>query len=82
MEFVIFADGTTMACPKFSYLPDMQIMYILLDGIGWQEATEIFADPEKTKKITFGDATIEGYTHLDYIMPEAGGMKARLSPAR
>jgi len=82
MDIVVFADGTIYECSKFSFLPDLRVMYILIPGISWQDAVAIFTDAGKTKSIQYNGHKIEGYTNVDYIMPEADGMKARLSPAR
>lgn len=82
MDKVTFADGTEADCSKFLFLPDMRVMFVYLDNANWQNAIDIFSDPEKTKAISYGNVTITGYTNIDYIMPEAGGMKACLSPAR
>ena len=82
MDTVEFADGTAVQCGKFLFLPNLNVLYILIDGVSWQEAASIFADEEKTKSITYCGNTVTGYTHIDYMMAEAGGIKACLSPSR
>ena len=82
MDILIFADGTEVQCSKFLYLSDLGILYVSIPNISWREAVDYFTDAEKTKEMTCGLYSIKGYTNLDYIMPEADGMKARLSPAR
>ena len=81
-SYVMFADGSSEVCNYFSYLPDLQLVYILLDGADWMKAVSVFANAEKLQRIQYGDAVIEGYTHVDYIEPMDYGMKARLSPTR
>ena len=79
MDIVVFADGSQEVCTYLSYLPDLQLVYIFLDGADWEKAVNVFTDIQKTKAITYSGVTIEGFTNVDYIEPQNGGMKARLS---
>lgn len=82
MDQVIFADGSSEKCTYFSFLPDLKLIYIVLDDADWVKAVSVFTDMAKLQRIQYGDAVIEGYTHVDYIEPMGYGMKARLSPTR
>ncbi len=81
-SYVTFADGTSEVCSYLSYLPDLQLVYVILDDADWKKAIDVFGNSEKLQTITYSGVTISGYTHVDYIEPLSYGMKARLSPAR
>ncbi len=81
-SYVTFADESVEVCNYLSFLPDLQLVYISLDGADWTKAVSVFSDTEKLQRIRYGNAVIEGYTHVDYIEQMDYGMKVRLSPAR
>lgn len=82
MDTVYFADGSSVGTTKLLFLPDMGVLYIYVPGMSWQDAVSVFTDATKTKKITYIGKEILGYTHVDCIMKEAGGLKACLSLER
>ena len=81
-DYIVFADGTSEHCSYLSYLPDLQLVYIQINGADWMKMISLFTDPEKLTSITYNGVAINGYTNVDYIEPVSGGMKVRLSPTR
>ena len=42
------------------------------------EVATVFADPAETARLTHGGRTVEGYTKLIYISPEANAIRVAL----
>lgn len=76
------ASGAEYPCPFFSTLPQMGIAYVAVSGMTWADASALFQNEQEMAHLTYAGQTIDGYTHLDYIMQEPYGLKAQLSIPR
>ena len=74
--------GKKYECPFFSTIPQMGIAYIGVSGMTWAEASALFQDESEMAHLTYAGQSVDGYTHLDYIMQEPYGLKAQLSIPR
>ena len=74
--------GGKYPCPFFSVLPQMGIAYVAVSEMGWAEASALFQNEEEMAHLTYAGQSVDGYTHLDYIMQEPYGLKAQLSKPR
>lgn len=79
---LITASGKEYHCVFFSVLPQMNIMYIGVPDMTWSEASVLFQDESEMSHLTYAGQSVDGYTHLDYIMQEPYGLKAQLSIPR
>lgn len=76
------SSGAEYPCPFFSTLPQAGIAYVAVSGMTWAEASALFQNEEEIAHLTYAGQTVDGYTHLDYIMREPYGLKAQLSIPR
>lgn len=76
------ASGKEYPCPYFGVLPQMGIVYVGVSGMTWAEASILFQNEAEMAHLTYAGQTVDGYTHLDYIMQEPYGLKAQLSKPR
>lgn len=74
--------GKEYPCTFFSTIPQMGIAYIAVSGMTWGEASLLFQNEEEMAHLTYAGQSVDGYTHLDYIMQEPYGLKAQLSKPR
>lgn len=80
MDTIIFADGSTRSCSFLSTVPDgsTKTAYIALDDIDFAAAAAIFANPEKTRAMTYGNSRLIGYTELIMLGVQPYGIQAVL----
>lgn len=74
--------GKEYPCPFFATLPQMGIIYVGVSDMSWAEASALFQDESEMAHLTYAGQSVDGYTHLDYIMQEPYGLKAQLSKPR
>ena len=76
------ASGKEYPCPFFATLPQMGIIFVGVSDMSWAEASALFQDETEMAHLTYAGRSVDGYTHLDYIMQEPYGLKAQLSMPR
>ena len=76
------ASGKEYSCVYFGELSQMNILFVGVPDMTWAEASALFQDESEMAHLTYADKTVDGYTHLDYIMQEPYGLKAQLSIPR
>lgn len=76
------ASGKEYTCPFFSTLPNLGLAYVAVSDLSWAEASALFGDETEMAHLEYAGQSVDGYTHLDYIMQEPYGLKAQLSIPR
>lgn len=79
MEKVITATGKEFNSDYLATIPYPAQAYVRLLDTPVVTVAEVFSDPAETAQLMYGNVTIQGYTHLLAIMPEADAVKVALA---
>ena len=82
MGYIETHGGNRFKCRYLTTLPEMGIMFLIVEEVSIEEATELFNNAYEMSIIKHCGETFSGYTHVDMITDMGYGIKAQMSIPR